>query len=200
MSASVWFEEVSRGLLNELKNTVKVKDQRGVLVTLSDKSFVVRKPEEEFKSEVYPCVSIYTLDSKYDPRRYYPYPVVVGQDKESKQVLLEDSAVPYNLTYQIDFWSQYQEDMDCMTRTWLMRHFRQFNLKVVDDGGVERSCNAQVIGKLVRNDLVKNNDRLFHSSVKYDIWVEIDDEIRYNKPMVTDIDIKTREGVEGGKL
>lgn len=193
MSANVWFEEVNTGLLSEIRDTVRYKNANGVLVALEDNALVVRKPEEDFKFEVFPCVSIYNLNHRFDPLRYNPAPVQVGEDLEKKVAILEDPAVPFNLEYQIDFWAEYQEDMDCMTRTWLMKHFRQFNLKVIDDGGVERSCNCLSQRGSVKSDLVLNGERLFHSIIKLQIWVELDDETRYNKPMVVQRDIDASE-------
>lgn len=193
MSANVWFEEVNIGLLKEIKDTVRVKDSNGVLVELPDEALIVRKPEEDFKFETFPCVSIYTKNYRHDPLRYNSSPVIVGQDEENAEVTLEDPALPFNLDYQIDFWSKYQTDMDSMTRTWLLKHFRQFNLKVVDDGGTERTCNCLAKGSVVKSDLVLDKERLFHSIVNIQIWVELDEETRYNKPMVVSRDINTNE-------
>ena len=194
MSANVWFEEVNTGLLQEIHDTVRVKDAKGVLIKLNrEKAIVVRKPEEDFKFETFPCISIYNLTYRHEPLRYNPAPIKVEEDIDNKVVILEDPAVSFNLDYQIDFWSKYQEDMDCMTRTWLVKHFRQFNLKVVDDGGVERTCNCLTQGSIVKSDLVLNGDRLFHSIIKLQIWVELDDETRYNKPMVVQRDIDANE-------
>lgn len=193
LSANVWFEEVNTGLVEEIKSTVKVKDAHGVLTALGDDNIVIRKPEEDFKIEVFPSVSIYNVTYKHDPLRYNPNPVVVSTDKEKKTMTLEDPAVAFNLTYQLDFWAKYQTDMDSMTRTWLLKHFRQFNLKVIDDGGTERSCNCITKGSIVKSDLVQNGDRLFHSIVNLQIWVEIDDETRYNMPMVVTRDIDTQQ-------
>lgn len=193
MSANVWFEEVNIGLFNEIKNTVKVKDVNGVLVALEDDSIIIRKPEEDFKLEKFPCVSIYNLSYGHDPIRYNPSPVIIGEDNENNLLLLEDPATPFNLTYQLDFWSRYQTEMDSMTRTWLIKHFRQFNLKVVDDGGTERTCNCLIQGKVTKSDLVLEGERLFHTIIKYLIWVELDDETRYNKPMIGKVNINTNE-------
>lgn len=193
LSANVWFEEVNTGLVEEIKSTVKVRDAHGVLTALGDDNIVIRKPEEDFKIEVFPSVSIYNVTYKHDPLRYNPNPVVVSTDKEKKTMTLEDPAVAFNLTYQLDFWAKYQTDMDSMTRTWLLKHFRQFNLKVIDDGGTERSCNCITKGSIVKSDLVQNGDRLFHSIVNLQIWVEIDDETRYNMPMVVTRDIDTQQ-------
>ena len=193
MSANVWFEEVNTGLIKEIKDTVRVKNANGVLVALEDEALVVRKPEEDFKFEVFPCISIYNLSYRHDLLRYNPAPVRVGEDVENNIVVLEDPAIPFNLNYQIDLWAKYQTDMDCMTRTWLMKHFRQFNLNVIDDGGVERSCNCLMQGSVVKSDLVLNGERLFHSIIKLQIWVELDGETRYNKPMVVQRDIDASE-------
>lgn len=193
MSANVWFEEVNTGLLDEIRNTVRIKNANGVLVPLKDNAIVIRKPEEDFKFEVFPCVSIYNLSYKHDPLRYNSEPVKVGEDIANRIAVLEDPAVPFNLEYQIDLWAKYQTDMDTMTRTWLQTHFRQFNLNVVDDGGVSRSCNCMMKGSVVKSDLVLEGERLFHSIIKLVIWVELDNETRYNKFMVTKSDIKIEE-------
>ena len=193
MSANVWFEEVNRGLLKEIKDTVRFRNTNGVLVALDDRALFVRKPEEDFKVEVFPCVSIYNLSNRHAPERYNPTPIKVGEDKDRKIAVLEDPAIPFNLEYHIDFWARYQEDMDSMTRTWLTKHFRQFNLNVIDDGGVERSCNCLMQGSVVKSDLVSNKQRLFHSIIKLQIWVELDDETRYNKPMVVQRDISVND-------
>ena len=193
MSANVWFEEVNIGLLKELKDTIRIKNANGVLVALEDKALVVRKPEEDFKFETFPCVSIYNKDYKHDSLRYNPAPVKVGEDNINHQVILEDPATPFVLSYQIDFWARYQSDIDMMTRTWLLKHFRQFNLKVVDDGGVERSVNCMMSGSVTKSDLVLDKERLFHTIINYQIWVELDNETRYNKPMVITRDIDARE-------
>lgn len=193
MSANVWFEEVNRGLINEIKNTVRIKDPNGVLVALEDKAIIIRKPEEDFKFETFPCVSIYNKTYEFDPIRYNPNPIKVGEIIEENIAIMEESATPFNLNYQIDFWSKYQTDMDTMTRTWLKKHFRQFNLKVVDDGGTERSCNCLIKGSVTKSDLVLNKERLYHSIINYQIWVELDDETRYNEHMSIHRNINTKE-------
>lgn len=194
MSASVWFEEVNTGLINEILNTVQVISAKdNSKVPISEDMVVVRKPEEDFKIEVFPCVSIYNRTYWHDTMRYDPEAVKVGVNPEKKYIVLEDSAVPFDLAYQIDFWAKYQVDMDCMTRSWLLKHFRQFNLPVIDDGGTERSCNCMTKGNIVRSDLVQDKERLLHSIINLEIWVEIDNETRYNKPTVVTRDLDTRE-------
>ena len=185
MSANVWFEQVDIGLLSEIKNTVRVKNSKGVLVPLEDNALIVRKPEEDFKFEVFPCASIYNTNYRFDPVRYSPDPIMVSKDVENHIATMEDTAVPYELFYQIDFWAQYQEDMNQMTMSWLTKHFRHFNLTVTDDGGIVRTCNCLMGGQPKKSDLVLNKERLFHTIISYRIWVEIDNETRYNVPIIT---------------
>lgn len=184
MSANVWFEEVDTGLIKEIKNTVEYKNANGVLVPIEN--VIVRKPEEDFKIEKFPCVSIYNLDYKFDPMRYDAEPVKVGEDIETKKAIMEESAVAFNLIYQLDFWAEYIDDMNTMTRTWLMKHFRSFNLNVIDDGGTKRSCNCYMSEKPKKSDLVLNKQRLYHTIISYCIWVELDNETRYNEDMIID--------------
>lgn len=193
MSANVWFEEVNTGLKQEILNSIKVTNSTGSRVSLSEEAVFIRKPEEDFKPEVYPCVSIYNKSYAHDTVRYDPIPVKLGVDKVRKKIEMEEPAVPFKLFYQIDFWAKYQTDMDSMTRTWLIKHFRQFNLSVIDDGGVERSCNCLTKGQIVKSDLVLNKERLFHSIVNLEIWVELDDETRYNMPVVVTHDINAEQ-------
>lgn len=194
MSASVWFEEVDVALRQEILNTVKVKDPTtNEIKVLDPKSAIVRKPEEDFKIETFPCVSIYNLNYRHDPMRYNPNPVIVSRDYDNGTAELEDPAIPFNLTYQIDFWSSYQSDMNLMTRTWLMKHHRQFNLEVVDSGGTPRNCNVIIQGSPVKSDLMDKGERKFHTIITYHIWVELDEETRYNVNMVTSREVNVNQ-------
>ena len=45
MSANVWFEEVNIGLIDEILNTVKIKDLSGEVIDIGNSAVFVRKPE-----------------------------------------------------------------------------------------------------------------------------------------------------------
>lgn len=197
MSANVWSEEVERGLKQEILNTVFYLTDTGIKAPLTEDMVFVRDPEEDLREEQIPCVTITPLYNRFDARRYNPNPVIMSRNDEENLLTMQDSAVPFNLFYQIDFWSRYKEDINLMTSTWLRKHFRQFNLKVVDDGGTERSSNAIVNESLRESDLLKNQKRLFHSIISYVIWVELDDEVGYNVHMVAERNLSV-EQKEGG--
>lgn len=197
MSANVWSEEVERGLKQEILNTVFYLTDTGIKAPLTEDMVFVRDPEEDLREEQIPCVTITPLYNRFDARRYNPNPVIMSRNDEENLLTMQDSAVPFNLLYQIDFWSRYKEDINLMTSTWLRKHFRQFNLKVVDDGGTERSSNVIVNESLRESDLLKNQKRLFHSIISYVIWVELDDEVGYNVHMVAERNLSA-EQKEGG--
>jgi hypothetical protein len=197
MSANVWSEEVERGLKQEILNTVFYLTDTGIKAPLTEDMVFVRDPEEDLREEQIPCVTITPLYNRFDARRYNPNPVIMSRNEEENLLTMQDSAVPFNLFYQIDFWSRYKEDINLMTSTWLRKHFRQFNLKVVDDGGTERSSNVIVNESLRESDLLKNQKRLFHSIISYVIWVELDDEVGYNVHMVAERNLSA-EQKEGG--
>lgn len=190
MSANVWFEEVERGLKEEILRTVEYLTPAGVKEPVSKEMVFVRDPEEDLREEEIPCVTITPIMNRFDPRRYNPNPVVINRDTKNNIVHMQESAVPFNLTYQIDFWSRYREDMNIMTSSWIKKHFRQFNLPVVDDGGVVRSSNVLIYENMRPVDLMKNQKRLYHSIISYVIWVELDDEVGYNVSMVADRVVK----------
>ena len=185
---SIWKEEVDTGLIDEIFNTVRVRNARGVLVPLSskEKQVLIRKPEEDFKPEKYPCVSIYNTGDEFSKKRHNPNPIKTFR---KGKLFLEDRAVPFDLTYNIDFWSEYQSDMNAMTREWLKHHFRQFNLKVSDDTGNEVYVNCLMTVSPKKSDLMVNGERLFHTIISYRIWVEIKDETQYNTDVATKVNI-----------
>ena len=199
MSASVWYEQVDRALVDEIRQSVIVNNKHGVPVYLDADAVKVRKPEEDFKIEVFPCVSIYSTNAPFDVKRYNPVPVVKDRFPEIHKARVEDTAVSFNLDYQIDLWSKYQTEMNEMTKSWLLKHFRQFNLSVSDDGGNDRSCNVLMTNQPTKSDLVSGANRLFHTYFTYSIWVELDNETRYNVNMVTSIKITDDVTQVGGQ-
>ena len=168
MSSTVWYEQVDTALLSMLSR-----------ITVNGKSPDVRikKPDEDFKKEDYPIISIYNVFSKRDDfRKHHNGPVVVSRDKENNTMIMEEPCLPYNLHYQIDFWALQQSQVNAMTVQWiaLTNGGKDFNLDVVDTGGEERSCYCLCTDDFKKVDVVENNTRIFHSAITYRIYVEID--------------------------
>lgn len=186
MSESVWFEQVDSALMRLLRKVIQI-DDKPVKV-------VVRKPDEDFSEEDYPLVSIYNLYDRFSKIRYSPEPVVVSRNEDNNSLILEESALPYDLFYQIDFWATLQSDMNSMTKQWKAFSKFCFNLDVLDESGTPRSCFVLARNDFNKADLMKNGKRLFHSFGTYKVQVEIDENTQENAPMLTHIpEIKDSE-------
>lgn len=184
-SESVWFEQVDTALIDYIQGIVKLPNDKGVLTPVPVK---IRKPDEDFKIEEYPCITLYNLYSVRDEVRYYPDLVVVHQDPEANKVVRERGAIPYNLHYQIDFWSRLQSQMNDMTRLWVGHHpDKSFNLPVLDVSGNPRSSFVILTDDLKKVDMLSDTDRTFHSTLTYKIWVELDERIRVESDLITHV-------------
>lgn len=185
LSESVWFEQVDTALINYIKGIVKLPNSNGVLTPVPVK---IRKPDEDFKIEEYPCITLYNLYSVRDDFRYFPDKVIVERDFERNTLIEERGAIPYSLFYQLDFWSTKQTHMNDMTRTWLGHHpDKSFNLPVKDLSGQSRSSFVLMTDDLKKADFLEDNSRTFHSVLTYRVWVEIDERIRNESEMLASI-------------
>lgn len=184
-SESVWFEQVDTALINYIKGIVKLPNSNGVPTPVPVK---IRKPDEDFKIEEYPCITLYNLYSVRDEERYFPDTVVVERDFDNHKLIDEKSAIPYSLFYQIDFWSRQQSQMNDMTRMWLGHHpDKCFNLPVKDLSGNNRDSFVLMTDDLKKSDFLTDTKRTFHSVLTYKVWVEIDERIRTEGYLITEI-------------
>lgn len=177
MSESIWFEQVDSALMKLLSQVIRV-DGKPVKV-------VIRKPDEDFNEEDYPLVSIYNLYDRFSKTRYSSEPVVAYRNVEKHFLISEESALPYDLFYQIDFWANLQSDMNSMTKQWKAYAKSWFNLDVIDESGELRSCFVLSRNDFGKADLMKSGKRLFHSFGTYKIQVEIDENEQNIIPMLT---------------
>lgn len=190
MSSTVWIEQVDIALRDFISKHIHVDYEK--------LDVRVRKPDEDFKTEDYPLISFYNVYSRRDDfRRFNNGLVPVSRDTETNTMVLENPSLPYNLFYQIDFWSQKQMHMNSMTMQWLMLTGggKDFNLPVIDTGGTSRSCYCLCTDDLKKADLLDGTNRTFHSFITYRIYVEIDENIQTVVPMVTKVQPKVvKEG------
>lgn len=189
MSETVWFEQVDTALIDFIS--------KGIKIGYSPIDVRVRKPDEDFKKEDYPLISLYNVYSIRDDFRRCFEAVPVERDVETKTIVMEQAALPYNLFYQIDFWSLQQSQMNSMLMQWvsLTQGGKDFNLPVIDTGGNSRSCYCLCKDDFKKSDLVDGNKRIFHSFITYRIYVEIDENIRTTESMITDVGIATKKEV-----
>lgn len=175
LNSTVWYRQINEGLKSFIQSIVTLTDKNGNAVPVPVR---IKKADEDFKKEDYPMITIYALyTSKRDESRYYPFKVLREANTVTGKGKMERSAVPYSITYQIDFYSTLMSDMDEMLRKWEFEVSRDFNLPVLDSGGVRRYAHALQTGSnLSKQDKLSDNSRVFNSSITYRIWAEIDEE------------------------
>lgn len=186
MAGSVWLKEVDTALLKLIPTIVKYYDENDELVS---PAVMVRNPEGTYKIEEFPSVSIFNYNQVFASERYDREEVVTKRDIERKVAVLEKSALPYYLYYQIDFWAKYQEDINEMTRRWLGFIPRNFVLEVKDTEGNIRHCNMELVD-FANADYVKGDERIFHRVYSYRIWVELDEGYEKEYPVVIECEIR----------
>lgn len=186
-SESIWLEQVDEAFVQYLNNLMQL-DIGGVLTKVP---VTVRKPEEDYKIEIYPSITTYTYEIKQDVVRYQPSPVRIPPPLGSPITAIatfEKSAKPYSLLYQIDLWSKYQQQMNSMLELWMGSFWKDFNLPVFDMGGNKRDCYVYSNQSVVKADLLDGNTRIFHSILNTRIYVEIDPRIPESGYIILEIE------------
>lgn len=182
-SESVWIEQVDTAFIAFIQGIVKLQNADSILVPIP---VDIQKPDEDFKIEQYPCGTLYNLYDNYDPVRYDPTPVIVSRDNASHSMVVEKSALPYSLFYQLNFWSRTQTEMNEMTRLWFGNiEMGYFNLPVKDLSGNDRSCFCRQIDNVNKFEYLVDTERTLHTVVTYRIWVELDEKSQTTQPMVS---------------
>lgn len=168
-SRTVWWDEVNQGLFKIIKqiygNSLQVSFR-------SDDDIQAKTPI------TYPRILITNLEEKFDRKRYSPFPVEVRSDDTT--VTMEESAKPFNLTFQIDLISSTITEMNRITMLW-NNHFIDFNnLEVVDQEGTTRSVYMKNVYQTKSDSKSQNGERLFKRTYIYEVRVEIDEVVEYN--------------------
>lgn len=174
--STVWYPQVDLGLYNYIASNITV-DDKPVKV-------LFRKPDQDFYKEEYPCVSIYGLFETLNRKRLYPDDVIKSRDYTAHTVRMEKSCLTYDLYYQIDFWSDYIEDMYKMTSQWDLAIRDAFALPVVDTDSIDREVIVVPVEKTTRADTLREGERFWHSYRRCLAYAWLDDTRGKDVPMV----------------
>lgn len=170
MRADVWYEEVDRALIKYIKSNILVIDRKTKkYVPLN---VIVRNPQGDAQIQN-PCATIYHYGEYQDKFRYEWQNQVVSKDLEKGVATISESAKPYNMLVQIDFWSDYQKEINDMTKQWCSSFDYQGYLEVVDSSGETRYCTVNKKG-FNKQDYNDTGERQFQRTYNYEIWVELD--------------------------
>ena len=176
MNTTVWYEQVDIGLINLINSTF-------------DNEIPIRfRSEDDFVELSYPCIVITHLWETFDRYRYEDRDINMGL--KGTDVVLEKSARPYTLTYQIELLSTSIMDMNDMTFKWSDTFMDFNNLDVEDMSGNKRNCFRESRGGVSSTEGSKDEQRVFKRIYTYDIKVEVDTGKQHLLPSVQQVDIK----------
>ena len=166
---SVWWENVDTSLLNLLKDFYYVKN--GSPVSVPVKMFPINMDTTKL---TYPIILVRHSNESFDIDRYDANDVKVSQ--QDGVAIYEQSAIPYKLSYQIDFVAEKQRDINTLVQQWISTFRPRFYLDVRDNSGEMRKCYVTQVGKPHNVDYqaVRGEDRLLRTVVLFDVNVEID--------------------------
>lgn len=182
---SIWYKEVDTALIELIQSTVTY-DGKPIYA-------YIRSPELPFKKidNIYPSISFSPLYSRPSKDRDDPNLHYIRVGSTATDAIMEKTASPYTLTYQIDFWSKYREDMDNITKQWLFLYSNYFNLPVKDASGNASSCFARTKDTIRAMNILDNEGNIFHSMQTLTIEVSIDLGLQITEKIVTDILVNT---------
>ena len=114
----------------------------------------------------------------------------MSTNPSKKEATLSKSAKPYNLSYQLEIISNKQGESNDLTRLWNFEVIDKYNLDVLDKSGNPRNCfmTRTVATTITEGD--QYDDKIFRNIYKYKIRVELDEQITYTVPMVTNVNLQ----------
>ena len=93
---------------------------------------IVRKPDEDFKTEYDKSVIVQLTGSKYDiVRQQITSDILISRDDDNKTVVSERVGLPYTLEIQMEFRTKSQNDLDFMVIKFLSYRQRKDRKSVV---------------------------------------------------------------------
>jgi hypothetical protein len=184
-SNSIWYEEIVTGL-KEVLSVVKYTNN-GVLTPVPITSENPAKDKAK-----YPCIVLKDYDLKFDPMRYNPNYVLTSKDTTRYKGIEESPAIPYNIYYQIDFWSTTLTHASEMLRYWLAAFNGRGYLNVHDKAGIAQRCAMLQVGHMHKAEHKLESGLIVYQRVfSYNIQVYLDEgdirEINLVKEVVIDI-------------
>lgn len=170
---SVWIEQVDLGLKNLISKVVKYENAEGVITPVTPTFPLLDMDLNEIEL---PTVLIRNLGYTFDMKRYDPNNtnIVVRTSSETNTATLESLAKPYTIHYQLDFLSEYKEDMNYMTMMWNSIIDKRHMLPVQDLNGESRLSYMHLVKDPQILNKESGDNKLFRTVMLYDIKVELD--------------------------
>ena len=187
VSDTIWNREILKGFIDLLSEKFAGK--------FSKFKVIVRKRDEDFKLETYPCAVLQITNSKFSVDRYYKKEsYIVSKDRENYQGIADKPPLTYDINLQLDFYANKENDLDTLEITWLSYFRRDFNLQVKTRGGNDDDVHVMPdVGVSKRLDEMNGKDRLFRRCFNYKVYGRIEEHDRRDIPLVKVVKVQTKK-------
>lgn len=165
MNATVWNEQIYAGFLN-LLSQVKVRNAQSELEPVAN--ITVGLPDKELNEDTLPAITIQNYDvQRAIVNQMGKRPTYENYDTEKGTVEYTPQPKKFWLYYQIDFWAEYQEDIDNMMLTWeAVSPDKGGALSVLNFDGEEVTVSCSQIGITALNG-TDTRGRLLRRTISY---------------------------------
>lgn len=150
---------------------------------------IVRKPDEDFKTEYDKSVIVQLTGSKYDiVRQQITSDILISRDDDNKTVVSERVGLPYTLEIQMEFRTKSQNDLDFMVIKFLSYRQRNLVIPVKNNDGEDESVLVNFKLDDKRQDEVEGSTRIFRSIYVFNAYGRINEHVQITDLMVTDFE------------
>lgn len=154
---------------------------------------IVRKPDEDFKTEYDKSVIVQLTGSKYDiVRQQITSDILISRDDVNKTVVSEKVGLPYTLEIQMEFRTKSQNDLDFMVIKFLSYRQRNLVIPVKNNDGEDESVLVNFKLDDKRQDEVEGSTRIFRSIYVFNAYGRINEHVQTTDSMVTDFETHTQ--------
>lgn len=174
-SNSVWYREVDTSLISLLK---KLIDPEIKVYFNTERDLL----DDKIK---YPYAKIHHLGERFAIERYNPHQQVTNLDVDGGEITLEDSALPYDLSYQVELISNSNNLHNTVSFKWSSKVKPFFTLRVVDTGGVERHCFVSSERPVAIQEEAKDDKVAFRYIIRLRVRVELDENTPITSKLAT---------------
>lgn len=153
---------------------------------------IVRKPDEDFKTEYDKSIIVQLIGSKYDiVRQQITSDIFINQNRDDKTIVSEKVGLPYTLEIQMEFRTKSQNDLDFMVIKFLSYRQRNLVIPVKNNDGEDENVLANFKLDDKRMDETEGSTRIFRSIYIFSAYGRINEHVQITDPMVTDFETHT---------
>ena len=152
---------------------------------------IVRKPDEDFKTEYDKSIIVQLTGSKYDiVRQQMTSDIFINRNHDDKTIVSEKIGLPYTLEIQMEFRTKSQNDLDFMVIKFFSYRQRNLVIPVKNNDGEDEDVLVNFKLEDKRQDEVDGSTRIFRSIYVFSAYGRINEHVQSTDPMAKEFVIQ----------